>query len=62
MIFLPNMREVYVADLIFVVEIYKQAAVADRNITHKKFGTKDVSRIFYTFSAKSVARPLREIS
>ena len=35
MIFLPDMREIYVADLIFIVKIDEQAAVADRYVTHK---------------------------
>ena len=39
-IFLPDVRKINVADLIFVVKIYEQRAVANRNVTHKTFFTK----------------------
>ena len=38
MVLLPDMREIDVADLIFVVEIDQQIAVADGNVTHRLFG------------------------
>ena len=34
MIFLADMRKIEVPQLIFIVEIYKQAAIADGEISH----------------------------
>jgi hypothetical protein len=34
-IFLPDVREINIADLIFVVEIDEQGAVSDRDVSHK---------------------------
>ena len=37
-VFLADVRKINVADLIFVVEIYKQIAVTDRDVSHKIAG------------------------
>ncbi len=33
-IFLPDVRKINVADLMFIIKCYKQRTVADRNISH----------------------------
>ena len=38
MVLLPDVRKIDIADLIFVVEIDQQIAVADGNVTHRLFG------------------------
>jgi hypothetical protein len=52
-IFLPDVRKIDVADLIFFVKIDEQRAVSDGNITHKNYRTNFVG-ILHEFFEKSL--------
>jgi len=56
-IFLPDVRKINVADLVFIVKSYQQRAVANRNITHNlNYSTRVLQGLSFEIGNLSVVR------